>query len=188
VLGTISVVISSILGNLIFNENYSYKIIIGIVLILSAIVFVNLKKKQKIDKYNIYAIVGGIFYGFAFTIDKSFVIDLSPFMYLGLMCLAVAVVSLIISFKKITRESKKIDVKSTYPMISAAIFGSAFNIFTFFAYRNGGSVGVVDAINNISIFLVIILEIILLKDRKNLFKKILASILAIGGVVLIAIA
>jgi drug/metabolite transporter (DMT)-like permease len=187
ILGTISVVISSVLGNLFLNEQYSYVIITGMFLILLAIVFVNIQKKTPIDKYNIYAILGGIFYGFAFTLDKSLVTEMSPFMYLSLMSLGIATVSLISSFKRIRKESHKLNIQHFYLILLSSLGFSIYNIFTFLAYKNGGNVGVIDAINNLSIFLVIILEIILLKDRKNLLKKILAALLAVAGLVLIAV-
>ncbi len=185
IFGTISVVISSTLGTLILHDKYSLLMIVGVVLILSAIIFLNFNRKEKLNKYNLYAILGGLCFGVAFTLDKSMVTTISPFMYLGLMCLGVAVVSVITSFRLIKRESLALKGKNYFPMISSSIFGSSFNLFTFFAYRNGANVGIADAINNSTVFLVILLEIILLKDHSNLFKKILAATIATLGIVLI---
>ncbi len=187
VLGTISVVISNILGNIFLNDPLSTTKIIGVAFILSAIFFLNFNKSEKFNKYNLYAILGGICFGVAFTLDKSFVINISPFMYLGLMCLTVALVSLITSIKLIVRETKTLVAKNFIPMISSATFGSAFNLFTFFAYKNGANVGIADAMNNSSIFLVIGLEILLLKDKTNLTRKLLAASVALIGIVLIGI-
>jgi hypothetical protein len=50
-----------------------------------------------------------------------------------------------------------------------------FNLFTFLAYANQGSVGIIDAMNNSSVFLIILAEIWFLKDRGNLSRKILSA-------------
>lgn len=185
VLGTISVVISSLLGTLFLHDKYTTLMVVGIALVLSAISFLNLNRKEKLTKYNLYAVLGGICFGFAFTLDKSIVTTVSPFMYLGLMCLSVAIVSVVTSFKHIKKEFGVLVGSNFLPMISSAIFGASFNLFTFFAYRNGANVGVADAINNTTVFFVIALEIILLKDRSNIVKKLLAATIATLGVIFI---
>lgn len=187
VLGTISIVISSLLGTLLLHDKYTLLTVVGIALILSAIFFLNINKKEKLSKHNLYAILGGMCFGVAFTLDKSMVTTISPFMYLGLMCWSVAVVSVVTSFKLIKQEFGMLVGKNFLPMLSSSIFGSSFNLFTFFAYRNGANVGVADAINNTAVFFVIALEIILLKDRSNIFKKLIAASIATLGVIFIGL-
>jgi len=125
--------------------------------------------------------------GWHYTIDKSIVIEMSPFMYLGLMCLGVAIVSIIVSYKLIAKDTKKMTAKNYRPIFASAFFYSAFNLFTFFAYVNNANVGIADGINNTTIFLVILLEIFLLKDRNILLKKLLCAMVATFGVILIGI-
>lgn len=187
VLGTISVVISSLLGTILLHDRYTLSMIMGIVMILSAISFLNINIKDKINKYNLYAILGGMCFGVAFTIDKSMSTTISPFMYLGLMCFSVAIVSVVTNFKLIKDESSKLKGKNYLPIISSSIFGSTFNLFTFFAYRFGANVGIADAVNNTTVFLVILVEIILLKDRNNITKKLLAASIATLGVIIISL-
>lgn len=187
IFGTISVVISSILGTLFLHDRYTRAMVIGVVMILSAIIFLNYNRKEKLNKYNLYAILGGMCFGVAFTLDKSMTTTISPFMYLGLMCLGVAIVSVVTSIQLIRKDLSKMSPRNFIPMISSSIFGSSFNLFTFFAYRTGANVGTADAINNTTVFLVILLEIFLLKDKENLFKKVLAATIATLGVILIGI-
>jgi len=49
-------------------------------------------------------------------------------------------------------------------------------------------VGRVDAINNTMIFLVIILEFLILKDRQNIFRKLIAATIAVSGIAILALA
>lgn len=187
IFGTISVVFSSLLGTLFLQDHYSVRLVIGIVMILSAIIFLNYNRQEKLNKYNLYAILGGTFFGAAFTLDKSMSTTISPFMYLGLMCLGVATVSVITSLKLIKNETGKMHRKNFVPIIMSALFGSTFNLFTFFAYRHGANVGVADAINNSAVFLVIFLEIAILKDHSQLGKKVAAAAIATAGVILIGL-
>lgn len=187
ILGTISVIFSSLLGTVFLNDKFTLVKVLGISLILSAIIFLNFNKTEKLNKYNLFAIIGGISFGIAYTIDKSIATVISPFMYLGFMCFSVAIVSFILSSKLIIRETKSLSLKNFIPMVSSSSFGSAFNLFTFFSYTHGANVGISDAINNTSVFIVILLEAILLKDKNNLKRKIFAATIAILGVFIIGI-
>lgn len=106
ILGSISIVISTSLGILFFHESTVWLKFLGIALILSSIVFVNSKKKFSLDKYNIYALMGGVCFGVAYTIDKSFVLQIPASIYLFLMCFSVAAVSFVAKFRLIIKEAK----------------------------------------------------------------------------------
>jgi drug/metabolite transporter (DMT)-like permease len=187
IFGTISVVVSSILGTVFLHDTYTAPRVVGIILILSAIAFLNFNKSEKLNKYNVFAILGGLCFGVAFTLDKSMATTISPFMYLGLMCLGVALVSIVTSYRLINKEVKRLKRLDYRPIIYSGIFGSTFNLLTFFAYRYGANVGIVDAINNTTVFVVIFLEIMILKDRSNLLRKIVSAVVALAGVVLIGL-
>jgi drug/metabolite transporter (DMT)-like permease len=186
VLASVSVIISSILGIIFFHESTIFIKFVGIGIILSSIFYLNFQKKIKLDKYNILAILGGLCFGAAYTIDKSFALQMPPAMYLMLMCFSVAFVSFVIKSGLIIKEFAKMNSENYFPMVASAIFGILFNYFTFKSYASGGNVGVVDAINNTTVFIVIILEILILKDKYNLTKKIISSVLAVTGVMLLS--
>ena len=57
----------------------------------------------------------------------------------------------------------------------------------FLSYRLGGEVGKIDAINNTQIFLIIVFEYIVLKQKGELVKKLVATTLAFMGVLLLSI-
>jgi drug/metabolite transporter (DMT)-like permease len=184
ILGSISILVSTTLGTIFFQETMTIQKFAGILLILSAIVLVNLNKSEKFNKYNLYAFLGGMCYGVAYTLDKSFALNLHPFSYLMYMCYSIALVSVVTSFKLIITETKKLQIPNFYPMFFSGLFGASFNSFTFFSYRYGGQVGIADAMNTSSIFLIIILEVLFLKDRTQLGKKILCALIAFMGIVI----
>lgn len=175
VLGSVSVIVSTTLGIVIFQEGTSIEKFVGIAFILFAIIIANYQQKERFSKYNLFALLGGICFGIAYTLDKSFAIKLSPAMYVSILSLSVAFVSILLKGKSIVNEARPLKLHNFYPIFAAATFGILFNFFTFSSYNTGGNVGVVDAMNNSSVFIVILFEILLLKDRTNLSKKLLAA-------------
>ncbi|MFC1780347.1 EamA family transporter [Patescibacteria group bacterium] len=186
VLGSISIIISTILGILFFNESTSSIKFLGIFIILLSIFIANYKKELRFEKYNTFALLGGICFGVAFTLDKSLVLKSSPFIYVSILCFSVALVSIVLKPRMIISDTRRMKLNNFLPMLSSALFGTLFNSFTFMAYANSGSVGAVDAMNNSSIFLVIIFEIFFLKDKSNLGRKIFGAILVTLGVILLS--
>lgn len=186
VIGSISVVISTFLGILTFDEGASIDKFIGILLILISIFIANYNAKERFNRYNLFAFAGGILFGLAYTLDKSFAIESSPILYVSILSFSVAIVSLFFKHQLINRERKNLQKRNYYFICIIAIFGTLFNFFTFMSYSRGGDVGVVDAINNSAVLLVLLLEIILLKDRTNLFRKLLASTIVLIGITLLS--
>jgi len=182
VLGSVSVIVSTTLGIVFFHEGTSLEKFIGIALVLFAIVVANIRKNEKFNKFNLLALLGGICFGIAYTLDKSFALQLPPGIYVALLCFSVAIVSVALRGKHIIKESKPLKLHNFYPMFASATFGTLFNFFTFKSYGLGGNVGVVDAMNNTNVFLVVLMEMVLLKDRTNLRQKIVAAGLVGAGI------
>lgn len=159
---------------------------IGSFIVLLAIIFVNYQKKLSFDKYNLYAFLGGVFYGLAYTADKHFVISTSPDFYQIFLCFSVGLASFVFRPKQIILELSKFKKTLVPSIISAIIFFFLYQKFLFWAISVGGEVGRIDVLNNTTIFVIILLEVILLKERNNLSKKIFAAIIAsIGATILV---
>lgn len=188
VLAMVSSVITTFLGIILYHESISYQKIIGATIVLLAIIFVNYQKNQKLDKYNLYALLGGIFYGFAYTFDKHFVVTTSPDFYQMYLCFAVGIASFIFSPKKIVSELSQFSSNLIFSILSSIVFFFLYQKFYFLAYNRGGEVGRIDVLNNTTIFIVIFLEFILLKEKSDLTKKIIGAIFATIGVTLLALA
>lgn len=60
-----------------------------------------------------------------------------------------------------------------------------FNYFTFRAYILGGEVGRVDAINNSQIFLIILFEFFILRQKTSLRRKLITAAIAFTGVMIL---
>ncbi|MBP9817631.1 DMT family transporter [Candidatus Shapirobacteria bacterium] len=188
ILGTISIVMSTSLGIIFFHESTSLLKFIGILLVFLAIVTVKYSKNLHFDKYNWLAIAGGLLWGVAFSIDKSFVTTINPLFYLPIFCLTSGLFGLVFRPKIIISELPKVSLRTLKTISLAALFGVSFNAFTFLSYSQGGEVGRIDAINNSMIFLVIILEFFILKEKHDLLRKFIAASIAFAGIYLLALA
>lgn len=185
ILATISMVTSTALGIIFFHEGTSIFKFFGAFLIFLAIVIVHFSSKEKFQKTNILALLGGLLFGVAYTIDKKFSIQLNPHTYQVLYTGTVTLVSLVFAGKQIVTESKTIHKKTLQVMFFSALAFFAWNKLNFMAYTLGGEVGKIDSINNTTIFVIILLEIIILKDKTQLKKKILTALIAGSGVFLL---
>lgn len=186
VLATVSSIITTILGIIFFNESTNIYKFIGAVIVFSAIIIVNYQKKLQFDKYNFYALLGGLFFGMAYTDDKYFVLSSSPDFYQIMLCFSVGMASFVFRPRQIITELGKFQKKLIPSIISSVIFFFLYQKFLLQALSIGGEVGRIDVLNNTTIFVVILLEVFLLKERKGLKKKILAAVIAtIGATVLV---
>lgn len=188
ILCSITSVITMAIGIIFFNESMALFKFFGGALILLAIVIVNYTKKQKLDKYNILALTGGILYGVSYSIDKSIVGTINPIIYQAIICFLVAFFSLVFKPKLIIKESKLINRTALKSMFLAAILFYFYQVCLFNAYKYGGEVGKISFISNTSIFLVFIFEMLILKNTSDISRKILGSIIVFAGATLIVLA
>ncbi|MFA6519053.1 MAG: EamA family transporter [Candidatus Shapirobacteria bacterium] len=181
ILGTISTLVSTTIGISLFHESINPLKFLGIILVLLAIFIVKYSKEMKFDKYNLYALAGGLIFGVAFSLDKYFVLSLDPHLYQIIFCFSIGYIGLLFRGKKIITDIPKISFSSFKAMIVSGIFSFGFNKFTFLAYKNGGEVGRIDAINNLSLLFIVLLEYFILKNKTDLPKKMIAAIVAFSG-------
>jgi len=188
ILCSITSVITMIVGIVFFNESMALLKFIGGALILVAIFIVNYTKKQKFDKYNVFALTGGILYGISYSIDKNIVGSMNPIIYQAIICFLVAFFSLVFKPKLIVKESKLINKVAIKSMFGAAVLFYLYQVCLFNAYKYGGEVGKISFISNTSIFIVFISEMLILKNTSDIFRKILGSVIVFIGATFIVLA
>ena len=126
-------------------------------------------------------------YGIGSSIDKFMIADymMNVDHYNFLSALILVPMKFMIRPKSIIREIKMI---KPWSLMFAAAAGFCIIVgykFTYTAYSLGGEVAKVDAINNLSVFVIIAAEILFLKDRSNFKKKVLCAVIAVTGVILL---
>ena len=178
---SLSVVISTTLGITFFNESLNISKLIGISLVLGAIVSLHWKNPV-LEKNHLYGLLAGAIFGIVFTLDKSIVLNINPLLYIFLGFPLISLWGFIFFPREIINSIKTKTYYAYKPVIISGIGYFLFNIFTFYAYRLGGEVGRVDAINNTQTFIIILFEYFILKHTKSLVRKIITAVIAFVGI------
>lgn len=176
-----SVVVSTVLGILIFNESIEILKLIGIGLVLVAIAILNFNNAQ-LEKNNLYGLLAGVFFGITYTFDKMVILEIHPIVYLFWSYLFVVFLSYVQAPKAVNSAIKSLRIVDIRNVLISGAGYFVFNICTFFAYSVGGEVGRVDAINNTQVFLIILAEYFILKQRDGMVRKLVTACIAIAGV------
>lgn len=177
----------TILAAVIFlGERFVLLQILGTICIMLGVVIVSYKKGAfSFNKGALYALLGALFLGLAFTNDAFFVKRFDVASYTG--------VSFILPSLGILLYSPKV-VKNLKPLFAAAVLGklSLLSLFyataaitVYLAYKVGSNVAVLSALSQLSTIFTVLLAVVFLKETSSLWKKLLGSLLAFIGVVLI---
>ncbi len=176
-----SVVVTTTLGIIFFNEVVTPYKIVGILLVMASIVGVNYKNTH-IEKNHKWGLLAGVLFGVAFSIDKSIATHIEPLIFAFWGFMFVALFGFVASAKKVLLCIKGSKI-ADYASIAISSFGYfIYNMCTFYAYKSGGEVGRVDAINNSQIFIIILFEYLIFKQTKGLYRKIFFALVAFSGV------
>jgi len=179
-----SIVVSTLLGILIFSESFSPIKIIAIGLILLALLVINISNTS-IEKNNYFGLLAGLLFGITFVIDKFIVLETDPFIYLFWSFILIALFGTLFNLKQIISTITQTKLRDYQFILYSGLGYLFFNIFTFNAYTVGGDVGSVDAINNAQTFLIILVELLIFKQKEHIIKKIVAATIAFIGIMLL---
>lgn len=174
-------------GILFFKEKFNiYKIIGAFLIVFSNILVFYKRKTLKFDKYIILGILANICMTIALFIDVNY----SEYFNLAIYVLLTLFIPSILTFifEKIHIRDIIIEYKNSNKI---SIFITSFSwgfmlIFKLLAY-NFGEVIIVAPLCSLTVILNIFASFIFLKEKDNLIKKIISSILIIIGIILIKI-
>lgn len=176
-----------IAGLIFFKEPFVLNKIIGALLIIVSNVLVFSKNKRfKIDRYISLGIIANLCFTVALFIDVNYSEQFNLPFYVALTLLIPALLIFLIEKiqpKDIMNEFKNVDKKNI--LITSLSWGLML-IAQLRAYQLG-KVTVITPLCSLTVIINVIVGYLFLKERDNLFKKILASILVIISVILITL-
>lgn len=176
-----SAIFSTLLGIMIYNESVSLVKFLGIILILGAIVLINITS-ETFEKQSLWGLGAGFFYGLMYICDKWFVLQIDPLLYLFWSVFFTTIFLFFLNLNHISKTVPKLKVRDLRLIVISGVAYITYNLLTFLAYINGGEVGVVDAINNSQIFLIILFELFILKQKQSVLRKIVSFLIALIGI------
>lgn len=169
---------------LILGEKLKTLNLLGIFLIVFslALIFWEKEKQIEMNKGQRFALFATILSGFALVVDGLILREFSVAFYLIISSLLTGGGTLAFSPKSITKIAPYKDRKVFIPMIFAS-FIFAFAVFLMYtSYKIGGKMAAVISITQSAAILTIFLSALLLKETKDLPKKIIALALCILGI------
>lgn len=171
----------------ILGEKLTIKNIFGIILVVLGVVAINISKSSwKINKGHLYAILGALLFGIAFTND-AYIIDryksISSYMIIAFSFPALATIA--IQPKSMINIPQYTNRKIFSKLLICATF-YAFSALTIFAaYKAGGPASIISPIQQTSIIFTVILSYLFLKEKDRLINKLAGMLLTFLGVLLL---
>jgi drug/metabolite transporter (DMT)-like permease len=179
-----SAIVSSVLGVIFLNESWHALKFLGIFLVLFAIFILNFKNFN-LEKNHYYGLLAGLLFGISYTIDKSIVISINPLVYLFWAFFLVSAFGFILNPQNVINSIKGKAFNSFKLVFISGTGYFLYNFFTFTAYKMGGEVGRIDAINNSQIFLIIIFEFFILRNKQSIKRKLITAMIAVAGILIL---
>lgn len=173
---------------LFLNEPFSFKQVIGTILIIISVILVSAKsKKVTLKKGEIYALLAALFFGTAFANDayiiNTYHVDVESNLFFAFVLPALA---MWIIRPQATKHMKPfLNRAILLPSLALTIFYATSAITIFLAYDIAKNAAQIAPLNQTSIIIIVILSMIFLKERDNIPKKILGALVSFVGVLLI---
>lgn len=173
---------SVLLGERLKASNY-----VGILLIVCGIVVINItRSKWKLSLGHLYAAVGAFLFGVAF-INDAYIIGRynSIASYMIVAFTLPGIFTLFVKPSSIKSIPYYFDRATITKLIICCIIYSLSSITIFGAYKAGGLASIISPLQQLSIITTTILSYIFLKERNRIPNKIIGSVLAFIGAVLL---
>ena len=174
-------------SSLVLKEFLTTTQFLGALLIFTGVVLVNLKSSRlSLDKGSIYALLGAVAFGIANTNDRYLLGSFNIYPYITVAFIAPAFLMSFIYPKELKHIKLFLGIKVFKKIIILSLF-YAFSAITFFAaLQKSINSSQVATVNLTSVIITVILSVFFLKERENLKKKILGSLLSFLGLLLIS--
>lgn len=175
-----------LISTLFFRERFYLIQLLGALFILFSIYLASWHSKSfKLEIGEKFALLSAVCFGISFSIDNQILKSIDVFLYISITFLLSGLFVGFLSPKK-AFQLKPLLKKTHLPKILIlstlyAISGTTF----FLSLQMSGNASQIQSINQTQIILTVLLAIIFLKERKNLFRKLIAAVICFIGVLLV---
>lgn len=171
----------------LLGEKLNTAKISGILIVLSGVIFINLKKsKWNMNKGHLFAFFGAMLFGLAFTNDAYIIErynDISSYMVLAFAFPAIA--SLLFKPSAISSVKYFLEIKTFAKMLFCGLFYAISAIAIFTAYKMGGQASIISSVQKTSLIFTVAMGYLFLGERDNMRNKLIGTGFAFTGVLLL---
>ncbi|MSU56393.1 MAG: DMT family transporter [Candidatus Taylorbacteria bacterium] len=186
ILSSLNVVFTIIASVIFLDEVFSGKKIFGTVIILaSTLLVVSLKNVFKLNRGVVYVFIAAFFAGLALVVDSANVQHYNAIAYNTFQNFLTGFIILAFAPKALQQWRQFVQPSFLKRMLPLGIFSTAQGILYLTALTYGGNTAQVGTIRQASTIVTVFLAIIFLKERNNLWRKLLAAVLVTLGVFLL---
>lgn len=185
ILASVRSVITIAASLLFLKESFNLQKLFGTVIVLLSIFIVtNLKHGIKFNKGIFYTFGMVLCYGLAVVFDVLNLRSTDPLSYLALVNILIGIILLLIFPKAIRQLKVLVNKNFLKKMLPLSVFSAAQAIAYYFALAKGPA-SQIAPIGQAQVIITILLAVVILKERDNLIRKIIAAILVMIGVILL---
>ncbi|HVZ12483.1 MAG TPA: DMT family transporter [Patescibacteria group bacterium] len=176
----------TIVGSVLFlGDTFGFQKIVGTaIMFLSVFLATNLKNGIKFNKGITYSFGMAICYGLGLVFDAFNIKSFDPISYLAIGNLMISLFLLLLFPQTVKAWKEYVNPPFLKKMLPLGILSSTQAVAYYFAIKYGPT-SQIASINLSLIIVTVLLAAILLKERDNLFKKIIAALLVTLGIFLL---
>ncbi|MBI5613405.1 DMT family transporter [Candidatus Gottesmanbacteria bacterium] len=174
-------------GSVLFlGESFHYNKLIGVILVtLGILIAFCFKGTKRWTRYHTLGLASGALYAGAYMTDK-YLLHFLPTLFYQVLSFGLPSATLLIFFhNKISDLHYFVVNKKARRIIWSSVFAGLSFYSLFRAYQISGEVSRVNPIFETKALWVMIFGIVLLKERENMFRKVVGIFLALGGILLV---
>lgn len=170
----------------LLNESFSIQQIIGTILILLSVLFVTGEKKRlSLGKGGVLALFAAIGFGAAIINDSFIIRTFDVESYLGLNFLSSAFFIWLLNMRSSSEMGKIIRSERIKNVFFLGVIYGLSTVTYFIAYKLSNNAAQIGAIYPVSAILTVILAVFILRERENLWRKVIAIGVSFLGVFLV---
>lgn len=186
ILTTTGVIVTILISVIFLHETFGYQKVIGTVITFIAVFMVaNLHKGFKFNKGIVFALLATTCAGIAIVLDGINVKHYDVISYSIIIDILIVLMFLTLRPNALNKWRQYVKPNFLKKMLPLGIFSAMQGFAYLFALQTPGVTAQVGAIRQSSVILTVILAMIFLKERDNIFKKAVAAILVTVGVMLL---
>lgn len=186
ILGGVGAIVAVLCAYIFLQERLVPQQYFGALLVILSILLVQYRKQKFVfSKGAIFALVATSLFAFATISDVLIIKTYDAISYAGLMSLFPGLMLCLMYPKKVKELPKAIKTINKN-LVAYGIIYSVGVITFYMALAKGAMLSQVSVISKTNIVLTVILAAIFIKERDNLWRKILAAIICMVGVILVA--
>ena len=177
----------TIMGAIIFlKEGFSLQQALGTFLIITSVILVFWRKQKfTFSRGFIFSFLAALSFGFAFTNDAFILNNFDVPSYLTIIFITPALAVWAVYPKSTAKMKLLFERKILLKLGLLGIFYAISAITFFLAYQIGKNAAQIASLYQTATIIIVILSIIFLKERRDLWKKLLAVVISFIGVLLI---